>query len=112
MFRTLIAVFGLSFLTFAYTPSVQAQSEMRCGPYEELIELLTSLGEQRTGVGIVDGPLTGIVVSELWLNQNEGEGFGEWTYVLVGENGVACLAAYGSDWTIIPVQPVVPGQDT
>ncbi|HMQ93078.1 MAG TPA: hypothetical protein PKA33_17875 [Amaricoccus sp.] len=87
----------------ATPPPLWAQTA--CGNREKIVERLAEkYGEQHRGSGLQDP--TRLV--EVWISQSTGT----WTLLFTRADGMACIAASGSDWLDYPPKLVAAGVDS
>ena len=74
-----------------------AVAQPPCMGYPDLVVILTTeLSQSLAAQGILVYP--GMGVTEAWVNSETGE----WTLLVIGPSGLACVVGYGTDWEIYP----------
>ena len=87
----------------AAPPPLQAQTA--CGSRDRIVERLAEkYGEQHRGSGLQDPSR----LVEVWISQSTGT----WTLLFTRADGLACIAASGSNWLDYPPRLAAAGVDS
>lgn len=71
-----------------------AMAAPECYPSDQMVQLLGKAGEERRGFALDNKN----VILELWMTPDNSS----WTVIIVGPQGLSCVADYGENWNMLP----------